>query len=66
MGVFARTSVIIRIKKFEVMRLEALLGFTAVESTTEKEAINYVHTWGISTHCLNLPDYEENHQIALR
>lgn len=48
------------------MRLEALLGFTAVESTTEKEAINYVHTWGISTHCLNLPDYEENHQIALR
>lgn len=47
------------------MRLEALLGFTAVESTTEKEAINYVHTWGISTHCLSLPDYEENHQIAL-
>ena len=65
MGVFARTSVIISIKNFKVMRLKVLLGFTAVESTTEKEAINYVHTSGISTHCLNLPDYEENHQIAL-
>lgn len=49
-------------KIFEViMHLQVLLGFIAVESTAKKEAINYVHT----IHCLNLPDYEENNQIAL-
>lgn len=53
-------------KIFEViMHLQVLLGFIAVESTAKKEAINYIHTLGISIHCLNLPDYEENNQIAL-
>lgn len=66
MGLFERTSLIIRMKMFKViMHLQILLGFIAVESTAKKEAINYVRTFGISIHCHNLPDYEENNQIAL-
>lgn len=66
MGVFERTNLIIRIKNFKViLHLEVLLGFTAVDATRKKEAINCVHTLEISIHHLNLPDSEEKCQIVL-
>lgn len=56
----------IRIKNLKViMHLQVLLGFTAVDATRKKEAINYVHALGISIHHLNLPAYEEKRQIEL-
>lgn len=66
MGVFERTNLMIRIKNFKViMHFQGLLGFTAVDATRKKEAINCVHALGISVHHLDLPAYEEKRQIVL-